>query len=167
MPKGRSFAEANWFQRGFRTFAASAVGSKIFAITAAPLDRVVHRLTNGRRTAAGVLTGIPAVILTTTGAKSGLERSVPVLGIPHPDGLGVIASNFGSTHHPAWYYNLRAHPDARVSVDGDEWKARARLADPAERDELWARGLEIYPGWRNYVSRAGDRHIEAFVLVRE
>jgi hypothetical protein len=56
---------------------------------------------------------------------------------------------------------------ARVSVDGDEWKARARLADPAERDELWARGLEIYPGWRNYVSRAGDRHIEAFVLVRE
>jgi len=167
MPQDRSFAHANWFQRGTRTFAASGVGSRIFAVTAHPLDRLVHRWTNGRRTLAGMLTGIPAVILTTTGARSGLERSVPVLGIPHPEGLGVIASNFGSTHHPAWYYNLRAHPEAKVSVDGEEWTVLARQADAAERDALWAGGLEIYPGWRKYEARAGDRHIEAFVLVRE
>jgi deazaflavin-dependent oxidoreductase (nitroreductase family) len=50
--------------------------------------------------------GIPAVIVTTTGAKSGRPRTVALLGVPHHDGVAVIASNYGSHEHPAWYYNL-------------------------------------------------------------
>jgi len=104
---------------------------------------------------------------TTTGAKSGEPRTVAVFGIPHPDGLGLIASNFGGEKHPAWYYNLKANPQATVSAGRDTWRATARLATDSERDEIWAKGLEVYPGWRKYETRAGDRHIEAFVLSRD
>ena len=89
-----------------------------------------------------------------------------MFGIPHREGLAIIASNWGGAKHPAWYHNLKANPEATVSIDGDTWRATARLATPGERDEIWAKGLEIYPGWRKYESRAGERKIEAFVLSR-
>lgn len=64
--------------------------------------RPVYRRTNGRRTAANLLSGLPVIILTTTGARTGRPRTVPVLGFPTTDGLAVIASNFGQEHHPGW-----------------------------------------------------------------
>ena len=87
---------------------------------------------------------------------------------PHwfTEGLAVIASNWGGTRHPAWYHNLKANPQATVSVGGETWHAVARPATSGERDEIWAKGLELYPGWRKYEARAGERHIEAFVLSR-
>ncbi|GAB1816659.1 hypothetical protein MUNTM_57030 [Mycobacterium sp. MUNTM1] len=106
------------------------------------------------------------VMLTTTGAKSGERRTVAVYGIPHPDGVGLIASNFGGAKHPAWYHNLKANPEATVTVGRDTWNTTARLATPDERDEIWAKGVALYPGWRKYEVRVGDRHIEAFVLPR-
>ena len=87
-------------------------------------------------------------------------------GIPHPDGLALIASNWGGVKHPAWYHNLKANPEATVSVEGDIWHATARPATPRERDEIWAKGLELYPAWKNYEAWAGERHIEAVVLSR-
>lgn len=111
-------------------------------------------------------TGIPVVMITSTGAKSGESRTVTVYGIPHPEGLALIASNFGGAKHPAWYHNLKANPKAKVTVGRETWNATARLATPDERDEIWAKGLELYPGWRKYEVRAKDRHIEAFVLAR-
>ena len=87
-------------------------------------------------------------------------------GIPHPDGLALIASNWAGVKHPAWYHNLKANPEATVSVEGDIWHATARPATPRERDEIWAKGLELYPAWKNYEARAGERHIEAVVLSR-
>lgn len=123
-------------------------------------------VSGGRSSFAGLATGVPVVMLTSTGAKSGEPRTIAVYGIPHPDGLGLIASNFGGAKHPAWYYNLKANPEARVSIGRDSWRAMARLATPGERDEIWAKGLEIYPGWHKYESRAGERQIEAFILSR-
>jgi deazaflavin-dependent oxidoreductase (nitroreductase family) len=64
----------------------------------------------------------------------------PSGGFSHPNGLGLIASNFGGAKHPAWYHNLKANPEATVSIDGDTWQATARLATPRERDEIWANG---------------------------
>ena len=87
-------------------------------------------------------------------------------GIPHPDGLALIASNWAGVKHPAWYHNLKANPEATVSVEGDIWHATARPATPRERDEIWAKGLELYPAWKNYEAWAGERHIEAVVLSR-
>jgi deazaflavin-dependent oxidoreductase (nitroreductase family) len=162
----RSFDKANAFHRAMRRFIATKVGVAIFRPTAHHFDRLASRLTGGRRSAAWFLTGVPAVMLTTIGAKSGQPRTVAVYGIPHPEGLAVIASNFGGTKHPAWYHNLKADPHATVTVEGDTWDAVARIAEPRERDDIYAKGIEIYPGWRKYEKTAGDRHIEAFVLGR-
>ncbi|OBF08352.1 nitroreductase [Mycobacterium sp. ACS4054] len=162
----QSFAEANLFHRTMRRFASTPVGVALLRHTAHHLDRLITTVTRGRSSFAGVATGIPVVMLTTTGAKSGEPRTVAVYGIPHPDGLALIASNFGGAKHPAWYHNLKAHPEATVSIGRDTWHATARLATPDERDGIWAKGLELYPGWRKYEVRAGNRHIEAFVLAR-
>src|SRR5947209_1572003 len=78
------------------------------------LDRPIHRLTRGRHTMGSLLSGLPVVMLTTTGARSGKPRTVPILGIPVQGGVAVIASNWGQQHHPSWYHNLRAHPEAQV-----------------------------------------------------
>jgi deazaflavin-dependent oxidoreductase (nitroreductase family) len=163
---GRSFDDANGLQRTMRTLAATKVGVKVLRPTANHLDQFVSRLTGGKRSFAGIVTGVPAVILTTTGAKSGQPRTVTVYGIPHPDGLALIASNWGGAKHPAWYHNLKANPEATVSMEGDTWHATARPATPSERDEIWAKGLEFYPAWKKYEARAGERQIEAFVLSR-
>ena len=163
---GLSFEDANVFHRSMRTFAATKVGVAILRPTAHHLDRLITTVSGGRSSFAGLVTGVPVVMLTSTGAKSGEPRTVAVYGIPHPDGLSLIASNFGGTKHPSWYYNLKAHPEATVSIGRDTWRATARLAKPGEREEIWANGLQIYPGWRKYETRAGERHIEAFILSR-
>jgi deazaflavin-dependent oxidoreductase (nitroreductase family) len=160
------FDDANAFHRMMRTFAATKVGVALFRPTAHHLDQVAGKLTGGKRSFAGIAMGVPAVMLTTIGAKSGETRTVAVFGIPHPEGLAIIASNFGGAKHPAWYHNLKANPQATVSIEGDTWHAAARPAAPRERDEIWSKGLELYPGWRKYEARAGERHIEAFVLTR-
>ncbi len=128
------------------------------------IDRPVHRLTGGRHTFASLLSGIPVVMLTTTGAKSGHPRSVPVLGIPVQGAVAVIASNFGQSRHPAWYHNLRAHPEADVVVEGTHRPVRAVEADGDRRAQIWQEGLRIYPGFGEYERRAAHRRISIFVL---
>lgn len=162
----RSFDEANRFQRTVRTLGVTKVARVLFRPTAHRLDRLVSRLTGGRRSLSGVGAGLSMVILTTTGAKSGRARTVALLGIAHPDGVAVVASNFGGALHPGWYHNLRANPVATVTMEGQAWSATARLAGPDERDAIWERGVKIFPGLTKEQARAGDRRIEAFVLVR-
>jgi deazaflavin-dependent oxidoreductase (nitroreductase family) len=103
-------------------------------------------------------------MLTTTGARSGASRSVPVLGFPTDDGLVVIASNFGQDTHPAWYYNLRANPDGEVEVAGVRRPFRAVEAEGEQRDRIWQQGLKVYPGWSTYERRASHRRIAVFIL---
>jgi hypothetical protein len=80
----------------------------------ARLDPLVSKLTGGKRSFAGIAAGLPSVILTATGAKSGKPRTVALLSIPHPDGVAVVAANYGDAKHPAWYHNLKANPAATV-----------------------------------------------------
>lgn len=160
----RAFDTANPLQRGLRRAAASAPGSKVFARVLHHVDKPVARMTRGRHTAASVLAGLPIVMLTTTGAKSGKQRTVPLLGLPVDGGIAVIASNYGQPRQPAWYYNLRADPSCSFSVDGVERRGRAVEATGARRDEIWQRGLKIYPGWAKYEVRAAHRTIHVFVL---
>ena len=143
---GQSFDDANAFHRMMRRFASTKVGVALLRPTAHHLDRLITRVTGGRSSFAGVATGVPVVMLTTTGAKSGEPRTIAVYGIPHPDGLGLIASNFGGVKHPAWYFNLKANPEATVTIGRDTWHANARLATPSERDEIWAKGARAVSG---------------------
>jgi deazaflavin-dependent oxidoreductase (nitroreductase family) len=158
------YDRANPAQKLMRRFAASGPGSWLFARVAHHLDRPIHRLTQGRHTLGSAITGLPVVMLTTTGARSARPRTVPILGIPFSGGVAVIASNFGQRHHPAWYYNLRAHPDAQVVIDGVSRPVRAVEADGDRRDEIWQEGLRVYPGFSQYEQRASHRRISVFVL---
>jgi deazaflavin-dependent oxidoreductase (nitroreductase family) len=164
VPGPAEFDQANRLQRTLRRFAGSGPGSWVFARVAHRIDRPLYRLTRGRHTFASLLSGIPVVMLTTTGARSGAERTVPVLGLPTDDGLAVIASNFGQRRHPAWYHNLRANPDGRVSVNGKARRFHAVEATGDRRARIWRQGLRVYPGWSQYERRASHRDIAVFVL---
>jgi deazaflavin-dependent oxidoreductase (nitroreductase family) len=159
-----AYDQANWLQRILRRFAASGPGSWLFARVLHHIDRPVHRLTRGRYTFASLVAGIPVVMLTSTGAKSGQPRTVPVLGIPTNQGIAIVASNFGQHRHPAWYHNLRAHPDAELVIDGSHRRVRAVEAEGERRADIWQQGLRIYPGFEQYERRASDRRISIFVL---
>jgi deazaflavin-dependent oxidoreductase (nitroreductase family) len=158
------YARANPVQRSIRRFAATRPGSWLFARALHHVDRPVHRLTRGRHTFASLVSGLPVAMLKTTGARSGLPRSVPVLGLPTPNGLAVIASNYGQRRHPGWYHNLRANPVGEVSVGGVKRRFRAEEATGEERARIWQEGLRIYPGLSQYERRASDRRITLFVL---
>lgn len=160
----RNYAQANLGQRLLRRFAASGAGSWLFARVLHHIDRPVFRLTGGRHTFASLLSGLPVVMLTTTGAVSGRPRTVPVLGLPTEQGLVVVASNYGRSQHPAWYHNLRAEPAAAIGVPGGTTRVRAVEAEGDKRARIWQQGLLIYPGFSAYERRATGRRIAVFVL---
>lgn len=104
------------------------------------------------------------VMVTTTGARSGVRRTVPLIGVPTDEGLVIVASNYGQHHHPSWYHNLRADPTGEVTVDDTTWTFRAVLAEGARRERIWQQCLDVYPGYAVYERRAAHRRIGVFVL---
>ncbi len=119
-------------------------------------------LTRGR---VKVALGQPILLLHTRGARSGQERTTPLLYTPHGNGYLVVASKAGAAHHPAWYHNLLADPGAvAIDVDGRRIPVRPRVVDGAERIELWARVNDNYSGYETYQGRAGDRTIPVVLL---
>jgi deazaflavin-dependent oxidoreductase (nitroreductase family) len=159
-----TFARANPVQRAIRRLAARGPVSWVAVRLQHHLDAPVFRLTRGRHTLLSLISGLPVVFLTTTGARSGHQRTNPVLGFPTAEGLVVIASNYGQKHHPGWYHNLRANPHGQVAVNGHSWRFRAVEADGEQRQRIWREGLTIYPGWSEYEKRAPNRRIGVFVL---
>jgi deazaflavin-dependent oxidoreductase (nitroreductase family) len=164
VPEPLTYSQANRIQRGIRRFASGGPGSWLFARMAHRIDRPVYRLTRGRNTFASLMSGIPVVMLTTTGARSGQPRTVPVLGLPTDDGLVVVASNFGQHRHPSWYHNLRAQPEGEVAVNGVKRRFRAVEAEGERRERIWQEGLKVYPGFSQYERRASHRRLAVFVL---
>ncbi len=149
----------------------------LLARTIHRIDAAVFRATGGRTTAGALLTGLPLITLTTTGAKSGRPRTVTLVGIPDGGRLIVIASNWGQAGHPAWYYNMKAN--SRVTIRGGDGSAGAdglagadgsanrlyvaRELVGAERAAAWARAVALYPGYQGYAARAG-REIPVMAL---
>lgn len=127
-----------------------------------PADRLVGRLTKGRVVALGL---IPSLVITTTGRRSGLPRSNPLLYVPDGDAYVVIGSNWGQTHQPGWAMNLLADPTSEVDVKGRRLPVRAEVATGAERERLWQLLVSEWPAYRTYVDRAGGREIRIFRLV--
>jgi deazaflavin-dependent oxidoreductase (nitroreductase family) len=160
----QAFADANPVQRVLRRFAASGPGAWLFARVLHRIDKPVAKLTGGRHTFSSLVTGLPVILLTTTGARSGEPRTVPLLGLPTSEGLAVIASNFGQERHPAWYHNLRKQPEGEVDVGGQVRPFRAVEADGERRARIWQEGLRLYPGFSQYERRAAHRRISVFVL---
>jgi deazaflavin-dependent oxidoreductase (nitroreductase family) len=155
------------YKRFINWFSATRPGGWFVRRTAAHVDPWLYRRSKGRFTMAGPLT-IPQLVLTTTGAKSGQPRTIQLGCLPagdeaQPDRWYVVASNFGQEHHPAWSYNLLAHPDATVEHDGRTAPVRATLVPDEEKDELWPRLEAVVPQFTTYRTRT-DRDIRIFCL---
>jgi deazaflavin-dependent oxidoreductase (nitroreductase family) len=159
-----TYQESRLFHRFVRRTAATRLMAKIYGVIQQPLDRFVYRLTGERTTASSWLAGVKVSTLTTTGARSGKPRTVPVLGLPEGDDMILIASNFGRPHNPAWYYNLRANPRATIVFDGESREVEASELGGAERERRYERGEEIYPGFTHYRRWAANRQIPVLRL---
>ncbi|MFE2378970.1 nitroreductase family deazaflavin-dependent oxidoreductase [Streptomyces sp. NPDC059398] len=109
--------------------------------------------------------GTTTLILTTTGRKSGQQRSTPLIYQAYGDDLLVVASKGGSDEPPAWYLNLQADPEVRVQVKGDRFTARARTAGPAEKPDMWRTMAAAWPAYDEYRTKT-DREIPVVVLSR-
>lgn len=110
--------------------------------------------------------GVQILILTTTGRKSGEERSNALIFGRHGDDYLVVGSKGGSPAPPAWYLNLAAHPEVHVQVKGDRFAAHARTASAEEKPELWKTMTAIWPDYNGYQQRT-EREIPVVVLTRD
>jgi deazaflavin-dependent oxidoreductase (nitroreductase family) len=147
-----------------RRFGGTGAGARLLARVAQRTDAPVYRFTGGRATFASLASGLPVVMLTTTGTRSGRPRTVPVLGLPTLEGLAVIASNWGRSRPPAWERNLRADPTATIAIGRHPRRVRAVEAEGERRERIWRGGLEVYPAWSEYEPRAGERRMAVFAL---
>lgn len=128
-----------------------------------PLDKFVSRLTNGKHTVTE-LVGLPVIQLTTTGAKSGEQRTLPLVSLFDGEKIALIASNFGGKNNPGWYYNLKANPHCVVEVNGRAAEYIARQAAGAEREKYWDMAVSYYRGYEKYKVRAAHRVIPVMIL---
>ena len=128
------------------------------------LDPPLLRLTGGRVSS---VYPVPVMLLTTTGAKTGLPRTLPLLYLDDGDDIILIASNYGRTSHPAWYRNLVANPRVEVLAGRKSGAYSAtEITDAAERDRAWDLALDMYAGYGDYEGRAGRRTIPLVRLSR-
>jgi deazaflavin-dependent oxidoreductase (nitroreductase family) len=147
--------------RAVQKVAGSPLFSKVAPPIITPLDRFLHRISGGRVMLSRGL--VPILVLTTTGAKSGQPRTVPLACFPDGDGFYLVGSNFGREHHPAWSGNLLKTPRAEVSFEGRDFPVEARLLSDEEKAEVWPRLLDIWPTYDRYVERSG-RNLRVFRL---
>ena len=108
--------------------------------------------------------GYPVCIVTTTGAKSGATRRIALIHLPHGNDKLLVASLGGMDKMPAWYYNVAAHPEIRIMVDGAEKAYRAQRVSDEEKAKLWPHLCSLYPDFDEYQART-DRNIPVFRCI--
>lgn len=125
------------------------------------LHTAVYRLSGGRLGA--TLFGMPMLLLTTWGRRTGKLRTAPLLYLPIDDVFVLVASNGGARSHPTWWFNLRANPEALAQIGPARGRVRARPASPQEHERFWPLLLQVYPGYAGYQAKT-DRKIPLMVL---
>lgn len=111
-------------------------------------------------------TGLPVVIFTMRGRKSGKIRKIPLMRVEHDGAYALVASQGGAPEHPKWYYNLKADPDALMVQDGaDRFDAHARELEGEEREIWWRRAVAAYPPYADYQKRT-ERLIPVLLAER-
>ena len=128
-------------------------------------DAFLLHLTNDRYTFTGFV-GLPILRLTSVGAKTGKLRTIPLVGLMDGDKIALIASGFGHAHHPAWYFNLKAHPECVVHFNARTETYIARETEGDEREKYWQLAVSYYAGYEKYKARA-RRKIPVMVLERK
>jgi deazaflavin-dependent oxidoreductase (nitroreductase family) len=111
-------------------------------------------------------TGLPVIIVTTLGNKTGKLRKTPLMRVEHEGEYALVASKGGAPTHPVWYYNLKADPRAVTIQDGPEpFEVQVREVSGDERAVWWARAISAYPPYADYQTKT-DREIPVFVASR-
>ncbi|WDO10990.1 nitroreductase family deazaflavin-dependent oxidoreductase [Streptomyces murinus] len=157
--------------RVVRRVSASRGFARVAPYVIPALDRGVHRLTRGRRLLSTAM--LPGLVLTSTGARSGLPRRTPLACMPEGgagEGAGagrswiLVGSNFGRPGHPAWTHNLLAQPRVSISWRGADVTVTAVLLEGEERAAVWAAALAFWPPYAAYQKRI-SREIRLFRLT--
>jgi deazaflavin-dependent oxidoreductase (nitroreductase family) len=111
-------------------------------------------------------TGMPVIIVTMRGHKSGNVRKIALMRVEHEGEYALVASMGGAPTHPVWYHNLKAHPDEVLIQDGPEpFPAEVREVSGDEREAWWDRAVAAYPPYADYQEKT-DRQIPVFVARR-
>jgi|SRR4051812_2903226 deazaflavin-dependent oxidoreductase (nitroreductase family) len=125
-----------------------------------------YEATDGREANTLRDTGLPVVVFTTRGNKSGKIRKMPLMRVEHNGAYALVASQGGAPTHPVWYHNLKADPEALMVQDGaDRFDATARELSGDERQEWWDRAVAAYPSYADY-QRKTDRLIPVLLAER-
>ena len=143
-------------------FVRTKPGKWMLREVAPRLDPPLLRLTRGRLSSTLVT---PGLLLTTTGAKSGLERVTPLTYFTDGDRVILMASNYGGTRHPGWYHNIKAHPEVTATAGGYHGRFTAEEVTGAERDRLWSLAKQFIAAYGDYELTSGDREIPIVALT--
>jgi deazaflavin-dependent oxidoreductase (nitroreductase family) len=155
-------ADKTSYEKLLQAFAQTRVGGMLFITVFPAIDKRLMPLTRGRLSTG---LGQPVVLLHVRGARSGVERTVPLLATKTGDAVLLVASKAGATKHPAWYHNVRANPDVELTIDGERRPMQAEIAaDGEEHERLWQIVCDNYTGYATYQRRAGDRVIPVVSL---
>ncbi|MEU8522946.1 nitroreductase family deazaflavin-dependent oxidoreductase [Streptomyces sp. NBC_01216] len=109
--------------------------------------------------------GLPVVLVTNLGAKSGKVRKTPLMRVEHQGAYALVASNGGAVKHPVWYHNLVANPRVELRDGTRTWDMEARVVHGEERAAWWERAVAAFPDYADYQLRT-DREIPLFVVER-
>jgi len=127
--------------------------------------RIIEEFRSNGGKVGGQFEGAPLLLLTTTGAKSGITRTTPVMYLPDGERMLIFASKAGAPTNPGWYYNLIANPKATVEVGTKTFEVTATEVTGEERDQLYARQASLYPGFAEYEAKT-SRKIPVIALQR-
>ncbi len=127
------------------------------------LDKLLQRLTRGRLTLLDIA-GLPNVMLTAVGRKSGIPRETPLLCVPYGPDILIAGSNFGGEKEPMWVKNIEANPEVTVRFRRTTTTRVVRRLDGDEREAAWAHMLKTWPNFDKYERRT-ERRIKVFLLT--
>jgi deazaflavin-dependent oxidoreductase (nitroreductase family) len=144
--------------------AATRQGAWLVIHVLNPIDRFVMSRTKGKRSPRAK--GLPKLLLHHIGAKTGQPRQTPLMCVPMDDHWVIVASKGGDAKHPAWYFNVKAHPSVTIDLDGESIPVQARELEGEEYRATWARAKAQFGGFATYQQRAGDRTIPLIRLDR-
>ena len=143
-------------------FGSTPAGARTIINVGTVVDRWLIKATGGKYNSTFAW---PCLLLTTTGAKTGLPRTAALVYIKDGNDYCLVASKGGNARHPAWYLNLKADPEAEIFVEGKTISCVAREAEGGERERIWEKAVELYSGYEKYQKRAGGRKIPVMILT--
>jgi deazaflavin-dependent oxidoreductase (nitroreductase family) len=128
------------------------------------IDKMLQRLTRGRLTILDIA-GLPNLMLTAVGRRSGIPRETPLLCVPDGDDILIAGSNFGGPKQPVWVVNVEANPEVTVRYRRRTMRMVARRLDGEEREAAWKHMIQTWPNFALYEKKT-DRQIKVFRLTR-